>query len=533
VLTLDFKTVVIVCIALNALSTIVLVTLWARVRTRRLAVGLWVVDFAFQTISMALIVLRGEIPDAMSIILANALVISGTLSLYMGVQLYLGHRTRQYFNAVYLVVFVMVHAYFTAVHPSLAARNINLSLAILFFAIQFIWYTRFVVDKRNWLAVRPTTIVFLAFGALSALRIVAEVYVAEPANIFKGGPFESSIVLGYGLLLVALAFALLLMVDQLDLSSLTEEIAERSAAEANAREGAEMLRAVFDAVPDAIGITRLSDGVILDVNRGWTEAIGHAREDVLGSTALDIGLWAEPERRKDYLDDLGSDGGVRAFSAQLRRKDGSVFDASIYGGELQFGAQKTMLTVFHDETEAKLAAERLKELSDSDALTGILNVRAFRELASERLRSTERGYGTLYFMDLDGLKRINDGFGHMVGDRMLVSYAQLLRRVFRTSDVIGRMGGDEFAVLAISREPGAEAPTIERFEQAIAEVNDSGELPVPMAVSVGHVSWVVSAEPVDLEAVIRLADKHMYEMKAQHRAETASLQRFESVDNPH
>jgi diguanylate cyclase (GGDEF)-like protein/PAS domain S-box-containing protein len=510
-----------------------MVALWVRKREQRFAVGLWVLDFALQMVSMGLVAARGRIPDFVSMVVANTLVMVGTWALYVGLQRYLGRVTRQLHNVAYIALFATIHWYFALVHPSLAARNINLSVGVLFFSLQIIWYARFAVDREMRLAVQPTVVAFSAFSVVSAVRIVVDLFITEPTNFFKSGEFETSVVFVYGLLLVALAFVLLLMVDQLDLRDLAEEVVERKATEAEASRNAQMLRAVFDSVPDAIGVTRLSDGGILDVNRGWSDAFGHTREEALDSTALQLGLWADPDRRVAYLERLQEDGGVHAFAAQLKRKDGGVFEASIFGNEMESEGERWMLTVFHDETDTKLAEARLRELSNADPLTGILNVRAFRDAAAARLRKADRGQATLYFMDLDGLKRVNDGFGHTVGDRMLVRFAEHLGHIFRTSDVVGRMGGDEFAVLAISRESGSEGPTLERFDKALNAINEAGDLPVPISVSTGHVSWAVSAAPVDLEAVIRVADQRMYDMKARHRSRDAGTRSADMADNPH
>ncbi|HYF22844.1 MAG TPA: GGDEF domain-containing protein [Caulobacteraceae bacterium] len=97
----------------------------------------------------------------------------------------------------------------------------------------------------------------------------------------------------------------------------------------------------------------------------------------------------------------------------------------------------------------KAEVERLKALADHDTLTPVLNRRAFvRELS--RAMASSRRYGTpaaLLYLDLDGFKGVNDGFGHAAGDMALKRVAELLVANLREEDVVGRMGGDEFAVL--------------------------------------------------------------------------------------
>ncbi len=101
-------------------------------------------------------------------------------------------------------------------------------------------------------------------------------------------------------------------------------------------------------------------------------------------------------------------------------------------------------------------AEELRNLSLTDELTGLHNRRGFITLSQQQIRQAKRTKKEmlLLFVDLDGLKKINDGFGHSEGDRALFAVAALLRETFRDSDIVARIGGDEFAVLAMETENG-------------------------------------------------------------------------------
>jgi diguanylate cyclase (GGDEF)-like protein len=104
---------------------------------------------------------------------------------------------------------------------------------------------------------------------------------------------------------------------------------------------------------------------------------------------------------------------------------------------------------FHDVTEAKRQGERLRTLSEHDALTGLPN----RLLVLDRLHlamAHARRNGSqlaVCYLDLDGFKAVNDRFGHQAGDRVLVEAARRLTAAVRASDTVGRLGGDEFAIL--------------------------------------------------------------------------------------
>jgi diguanylate cyclase (GGDEF)-like protein len=98
-----------------------------------------------------------------------------------------------------------------------------------------------------------------------------------------------------------------------------------------------------------------------------------------------------------------------------------------------------------DITERRRRERELRFAAEHDALTGLDNVRRFRDLFDERLEN--RPFGTLLMIDLDGFKSVNDAYGHKAGDEVLVAIARALREAIGPSDNAARLGGDEFAVL--------------------------------------------------------------------------------------
>jgi diguanylate cyclase (GGDEF)-like protein len=197
----------------------------------------------------------------------------------------------------------------------------------------------------------------------------------------------------------------------------------------------------------------------------------------------------------------------------MRKKNGDLFPGVLSGELIEVDRAQSGLTVVHDATERKLAEERLKEMSRRDPLTGILNYRAFYEAAEARLAAVSDARIAVLFMDLDGLKRINDEFGHPAGDQALRVFADVLRRAFRESDVIGRLGGDEFTVVAISREDVSDEALVARFSAELDSENASAGLPFEISASVGISRWEPSNGAVDLQELIRVADARMYEAK--------------------
>jgi diguanylate cyclase (GGDEF)-like protein len=159
------------------------------------------------------------------------------------------------------------------------------------------------------------------------------------------------------------------------------------------------------------------------------------------------------------------------------------------------------------------ATEELAEQARRDPLTGLLNHQAFtRGLESEleRAKRYERGL-TLAFVDVDAFKGINDTYGHPEGDRILRRVAEILRESRRGSDLVGRMGGDEFAVCLIESDIETGGRFLSRVSDLLDEESSANRLPAGFAVSAGLASY--PHEGVTADALFRLADERLYDAK--------------------
>ena len=167
------------------------------------------------------------------------------------------------------------------------------------------------------------------------------------------------------------------------------------------------------------------------------------------------------------------------------------------------------------------AEEELLLLSITDQLTGLHNRRGFLSLAEQQLRLSDRTKDRmlLFFADLDGLKWINDTLGHKEGDNALIEMAMVLKETFRSSDIIARMGGDEFAVLAIdTTEVNSEIFT-GRLQSLIDARNNQENRKYRLSISLGC-SFYDPENPCSIDELMVQADQLMYEEK---RNKNASL----------
>jgi diguanylate cyclase (GGDEF)-like protein len=170
----------------------------------------------------------------------------------------------------------------------------------------------------------------------------------------------------------------------------------------------------------------------------------------------------------------------------------------------------------HRENEAafrNLSLE-MEQLALSDELTGLRNRRGFLVLADQALRMAHRTQArcALVYIDLDGLKRVNDTRGHAAGDSLIADAAGILSRVFRESDVIGRVGGDEFAIFALLDEGDGATTISHRLQAAIDRFNEQVAPSLRLAMSVGIEELPRRCE-IPLDELLTRADRAMYRKK--------------------
>jgi diguanylate cyclase (GGDEF)-like protein len=159
------------------------------------------------------------------------------------------------------------------------------------------------------------------------------------------------------------------------------------------------------------------------------------------------------------------------------------------------------------------AEMEVRKLSLTDELTGLYNRRGFLLLAEQQFKLAQRIDVTCWviFIDLDGLKQINDSFGHDVGDTMIVDTAKLLQHNFRCSDIIARWGGDEFVVFA-SNEAGNANSIQARLQESVAKFNQQQNHSYQLSLSIGIEPYIADSN-MSLEQLITKADELMYVCK--------------------
>ena len=168
--------------------------------------------------------------------------------------------------------------------------------------------------------------------------------------------------------------------------------------------------------------------------------------------------------------------------------------------------------------ELELAQESLRNLSLTDDLTGLYNRRGFFTLAEQKLNSARREgrHASLIYIDMDGLKKLNDTYGHETGSRAIKEVADILHETFRSSDLLARIGGDEFVVLQTSNERNDNGNDVQRLQNNVSQHNRRHARDYDISLSIGVVSMPTDSS-LSLEELLKHGDGKMYEQKRDKR----------------
>ncbi len=276
------------------------------------------------------------------------------------------------------------------------------------------------------------------------------------------------------------------------------------------------IRIMLDTMADGL-ITIDHDGVVTLANPAAAQMFERPIDDIVGKPVGDLmtpksapvganlnSLFAKTAISRDdcKADIVGTRGGGAVFPIEAR---------------CAFWAEKTASEVivnFSDISERKAFEEKLRELAMTDPLTGVANRRYFYDQTDHELQRAVR-YGhhlSLIYADLDHFKSVNDNFGHDVGDEALKLFADAALELVRDSDVVGRLGGEEFAILLPQTSEEGAFRLAERLRQKVAAIPlDAGGRPVLLTVSIGVHEWTVLEET--MEEALKKADHALLEAK--------------------
>lgn len=268
---------------------------------------------------------------------------------------------------------------------------------------------------------------------------------------------------------------------------------------------------LIDALPDGLCCCD-QGGSIFYANRAFVQMMGRvAIDELVGSALLPLIQEEFGPTVQRFLEQQSCE----AAAIQVRMRHGGRW---VQLSWLNSDDPNQMVILVRDLSWYKAKEEELLNLALTDELTGLYNRRGFRLLAEQELRHSRRlgEEVVLLSIDIDLFKQINDTFGHQEGDRILKTVATVLKHSFRSTDIIGRWGGDEFLVLALDAPMGSVADMERRFRQSVSDSFRQRGLSFQTGVSIGH----ATGGQQSLDHLIEIADQSMYEDKKKPSQQT-------------
>jgi len=355
--------------------------------------------------------------------------------------------------------------------------------------------------------------------ALVGMRERVGVELRQRSAAAREGADRAELILQVGLILVLILAPLAFLMVRNDYRLRQE--AERALQESEAR-----FRAAADGSLDAFYVLRaVRDGAgdvldfeFVDLNARAESLLGRSRDLVLGQRLCEM---IPANRSNGYFEKYR-----RVLeTAHVLEEEFEVTSRDYVAAWIHHQVvplDDGVAITSRDITDRKRQEDALRALSLVDELTGLYNRRGFLTLAQQQLKQARRGHRelVLLFIDMDDFKEINDSFGHNEGDSALVRASEILKHTFRDSDIIARMGGDEFVVLATDTGKTGSEIIINRLRQELRERNDRDGYPYRLSFSVGAARFDPDAPP-SIEELLAAADSMLYAQK-KHKRQTAA-----------
>jgi diguanylate cyclase (GGDEF)-like protein/PAS domain S-box-containing protein len=470
-------------------------------------IGDWSIGSALIGFGFLFILLR-DIPslELVSILVSNMLLLLGIIFLYTGVTRFFDKRERRWLISAILIIYIISSFYFTYVNNNITARIVIFSFAaaiLLALIVISLWIYRIpsVVS-----AVRILAAILLAGCFFFIIRALGSILLPPINNFFSDTLFQS------GTFFIAIIFNLMWTFFLTDMVNQRLN-AEASEAKIYLEEEKELLKTTLFSIADGVIVTDTEYKIVL-FNQAAAKLSGWAKEEAENKPLTEVfNIIDEFSHEKSIIPDfkeISLDNPVSLVeNIILLAKDGGekFIEYSVAPISSINSNNSGVVVVFRDLSAKRARIEVIEYLSYHDQLTGLYN-RHFFEEELRRLDTSRNLPLTVIMGDVNGLKLCNDAFGHAAGDKLLKQAAEVMQAECRSSDIVARIGGDEFVILLEKTNWQDAEAIVKRINMRIADLHLD-----PLLLSVSFGCATKNNIEGDISIVLKQAEDNMYKHK--------------------
>ena len=344
---LDLRTLYLSFTIFLLISLFILIIIWFQTRKRLQGVGFLILCLLSIFIGDGLIFLRGQIPDFISIVVSNSMIVVGGALSYIGVERFNHKRSSNLKFILVFCIFIIIQYFFYAIQPDLTSREINVSAALGIITGFNVWLSIFKLKRSHDQILKAYGIANILFTITSIYRIFHLILYPEiHSDFFKPGTLElTSILVLYGLCLLLLFF-LILMINK----RLVDVVQSQE----------DKFYKAFHYAPFSMCITRISDGKIMEVNEYFENCQGRTMDDIEGQSTISLGIWLSESDRTSFIQSL-KNGQTKNLQYHFRRKNGDTFLGELSAQTFIYNDEECLISVIIDITEKTKANKLLKD----------------------------------------------------------------------------------------------------------------------------------------------------------------------------
>lgn len=276
------------------------------------------------------------------------------------------------------------------------------------------------------------------------------------------------------------------------------------------KESKEHFELIFQTIPDPTVITSFEDGKIFSCNKAFILFTGFTEEEIYSGNSYSIEIYTDAQKRSYILEELNKNGFVTNMEIVFKSKRNLKIQGLISSKTINIKGKIFILSVIKDITKLKELEEEIRKLSITDKLTQLYNRLKLDEILEREFLLSNRSkvHFSLIMVDIDYFKLVNDTFGHVVGDIVLLEFAQILKNNIRNTDVVGRWGGEEFLIILPQTEEDGSVLLAEKLRTLIEHYNFAKVGKITSSFGVASFK-----EDISVSSLVSRADNALYKAK--------------------